>query len=236
MVKETRINTLGQEIGADVSDWVVPVLPTVPSLVGTHIVLKRLHRDHASDLYNAFGNDREGYGWTYLPYGPFTNSGDWESWFTAFTDINDPWMFALIDQVSGQAVGVASYLRMNPSAGSAEVGHIHYSPSLQKTRAATEAMFLMAEHVFSLGYRRYEWKCDNLNLASKRAAQRFGFTFEGVFRQATVYKNQNRDTAWFAMIDADWPRIRQAYLEWLHQDNFDAQANQKKSLSSFMQA
>lgn len=140
-------------------------------------------------------------------------------------------MFAIVDKQDNSVVGVASYLRITPTAGSIEVGHIHFSKSLQKTRAATEVMFLMADHVFELGYRRYEWKCDALNESSKKAALRFGFTFEGVFRQATVYKNRNRDTAWFALLDSDWPDVRKAYLQWLSSDNFDSQGQQIKSLS-----
>jgi len=141
-------------------------------------------------------------------------------------------MFALIDLKTGKASGVASYLRITPASASVEVGHIHYAAALKRSPAATEAMFLMADHVFKLGYRRYEWKCDALNAGSRAAAARLGFVFEGVFRQATVYKNRNRDTAWLAIIDSDWPRLRSAFVAWLSDDNFDERGNQRSSLSA----
>jgi RimJ/RimL family protein N-acetyltransferase len=133
-------------------------------------------------------------------------------------------------------VGVASYLRINPQDGVIEVGHIHFSPLLQRTTLATEAMYLMMKRVFDeLGYRRYEWKCDSLNEPSRKAALRLGYTFEGIFRQATMYKGRNRDTAWYAIIDKDWPVIRSAYESWLDPGNFDARGNQVSSLSDLMQ-
>jgi RimJ/RimL family protein N-acetyltransferase len=127
--------------------------------------------------------------------------------------------------------GVASYLRIAPAGGSIEVGHIHYSPRLQRSPAATEAMYLLMERAFELGYRRYEWKCDALNAASRAAAERLGLSFEGIFRQATVYKDRNRDTAWYAAIDAEWPALRQAFLTWLDPGNFDGEGQQRTRLS-----
>jgi RimJ/RimL family protein N-acetyltransferase len=144
----------------------------------------------------------------------------------------DPLFYAIVDLEQGRAVGVAAYLRIEPSAGSIEVGHINYSPLLQRTPAATEAMFLMMERVFDLGYRRYEWKCDALNEPSRTAAERLGFSYEGTFRHATVYKGRNRDTAWFSITDTEWPMLRRAFQSWLQPDNFDEQMRQRRSLRS----
>ena len=143
----------------------------------------------------------------------------------------------MIDQVSGRAVGVASYLRIDPGNGVIEVGHIHFSPAMQGRTISTEAMYLMMRQVFEvLGYRRYEWKCDALNRPSRDAAQRLGFAFEGLFRQATMYKGRNRDTAWYALIDREWPAAREAFESWLAEDNFAADGSQQESLSALMRA
>jgi RimJ/RimL family protein N-acetyltransferase len=144
----------------------------------------------------------------------------------------DPQFFAIVDPASARAVGVASYLRITPASGSIEVGHINYSPLLQRKPAATEAMYLMMANAFDLGYRRYEWKCDALNAPSRSAAQRLGLSYEGIFRQATVVKGRNRDTAWYASIDSEWPALRNAFLRWLDPANFDAAGKQKQSLGS----
>jgi RimJ/RimL family protein N-acetyltransferase len=142
--------------------------------------------------------------------------------------------FTIIDKASGKAVGVASFLRIDPKMGVIEVGHINYAPALQRTPQATEAMYLMMKRVFDeLGYRRYEWKCDALNAPSYRAAERLGFVYEGTFRQATIYKGRNRDTAWYAIIDKDWPKLKAAYEEWLSPQNFDAAGQQRNKLSAF---
>ena len=143
--------------------------------------------------------------------------------------------FAIVDLASGAASGMASYLNIVPANGCIEIGHIWFAPPLQKTRAATEAIFLMIRHAFEdLAYRRVEWKCNSLNEASKRAARRFGFTYEGTFRQHMVIKGRNRDTAWFAMLDHEWPAIRAAFERWLDPDNFDAAGRQRKSLAALM--
>ena len=144
---------------------------------------------------------------------------------------NDPLFHAIVDNATGKAIGLASYLRIDPASGSIEVGHINYSPLLQRTPAATEAMYLMMQRVFELGYRRYEWKCDALNARSRAAAQRYGFSFEGIFRQATVYKGRNRDTAWYAIIDREWPALQAAFLQWLDPSNFDADGRQRVRLA-----
>lgn len=186
---------------------------------------------HAADLHAANALDADGGSWTYMPYGPFDSLKSYRDWMSRSCLGDDPLFFAIIDSDSGSPVGVASYLRIAPASGAIEVGHIHYSPRLQRTPAATEAMYLMMERAFERGYRRYEWKCDALNTASRAAAQRLGFTFEGVFRQATVYKGRNRDTAWYAITDSEWPSLRESFLAWLNPDNFDAGGRQRVRLA-----
>ena len=186
---------------------------------------------HGSDLYAANAQDGEGRNWTYLPYGPFDTLESYLDWLNQDCCGEDPLFHAIIDSRSGEATGVASYLRIKPASGSIEVGHINFSPPLQQTPAATEAMYLMMKRAFDLGYRRYEWKCDALNSRSRAAAQRLGLSFEGVFRQATVYKGRNRDTTWYAAIDLEWAELEPAFLRWLDPDNFAAGGKQRLPLS-----
>ena len=187
---------------------------------------------HSADLFAAFSADAENRIWTYLPYGPFATLRDFQAWMENSCLGDDPLFHAVVDRASDKAIGVASYLRITPEVGVIEVGHINYSPALQKTPAATEAMYLMMARVFDeLGYRRYEWKCNALNAASRNAAERLGFTFEGVFRQATISKGRNRDTAWFALLDRDWPAAKAAFQAWLDPSNFDAAGKQMQSLA-----
>ena len=169
--------------------------------------------------------------WTYLPYGPFPALASYRAWLDDSCAGSDPLFFAIMDKARGKAVGVAAYLRIDPRSGSIEVGHLAYSPLLQHAPAATEAMYLMMERAFSLGYRRYEWKCDALNAPSRAAAQRLGLSFEGVFRQATVVKGHNRDTAWYAAIDREWPALQAAFMRWLDPANFDEEGKQRLRLS-----
>jgi RimJ/RimL family protein N-acetyltransferase len=177
---------------------------------------------HADDLWEANAADRENRIWAYLPY---------RKWTDGVAAGSDPLFHAVIDTATGKARGVASFLRINPASGSIEVGHINYSPLLQRTPAATEAMYLMMKRVFETGYRRYEWKCDALNARSRAAAQRLGFSYEGVFRQATVYKGRNRDTAWYAAIDSEWPELESAFTRWLDVSNFDSDGGQRQRLA-----
>ncbi len=185
---------------------------------------------HATELFDAFSLDSDGRNWTYLPYGPFANFESFREWLVSFCLGDDPLFFSIVAESTGKASGVASLVRIEPR-GSIEVGHIHLSPLLQGKAAATEAMYLMMKRAFELGYRRYEWKCDALNAPSRAAAQRLGFSFEGIFRQAVVYKDRNRDTAWFAMTDTDWPAIREALESWLDPANFERDGRQKTRLS-----
>lgn len=218
-------------LGASVIGWVPPHTPGRESMNGRLCRLAPLEAErHAADLFEANALDREGRMWTYLPYGPFESFEKYRGWVHEMSGKTDPLFFAIVDRATERAVGVASFLRIDPEKGSIEVGHLAYSPHLQRTAAATEAMYLMMERVFALGYRRYEWKCDALNAASRAAAERLGFTFEGVFRQAAVVKGRNRDTAWYSVIDGEWPMVGEALRRWLAPENFDESGRQRVSL------
>ena len=220
-------------VGPLIAHWREPSRPAREPLVGRFCRLEPLQVEaHAAQLFAANQLDVQGNNWTYLAYGPFPNFDDYRRWLEQQSRSTDPLFFAIIELRSGEALGVASYMRITPASGSIEVGHLHYSTRLQRTPAATEAMVLMMAHAFELGYRRYEWKCDALNRPSRMAAARLGFSFEGIFRQATIVKGRNRDTAWHAVIDQDWPRLRAAFEQWLADDNFDETGRQRVRLSS----
>jgi RimJ/RimL family protein N-acetyltransferase len=171
--------------------------------------------------------------WTHLAYGPFPNQAAFTSWLEDRAATEDPLFYAIVDRAAGSARGMASFLRMDPQNGVIEIGHIWFAPALQRTRQATEAIYLLARHAFDdLGYRRLEWKCDSLNEPSRRAAARFGFNYEGVFRQHMVVKGRNRDTAWFSIIDGEWPAVRAAFEAWLAPENFDPSGGQRRSLAA----
>ncbi len=226
-------NALGQPVGVPVSGWSPPPLPSAEPMEGRFCRLEKLDPGrHAASLHAANLLDPGGKMWTYLGYGPFGSEATYRAWADEMSQHSDPLFFAILDRSSGRAIGVASYLRIDPRAGSIEVGHLAYSPLLQRTPAATEAMFLMMTRAFGLGYRRYEWKCDALNALSRTAALRLGFTFEGIFRQATVVKGRNRDTAWFSITDQEWPARREAFERWLDPANFDGQGVQLTRLSA----
>jgi RimJ/RimL family protein N-acetyltransferase len=229
---EHTLNDLGQPIGLPLPGWAPPPHPSREPLEGRFCRLEPLDPDrHAAALFAANAADEAGRNWTYLPYRPFPTLASYRDWMSSFCLSEDPLFFAIVDRADGQPVGVASYLRIAPASGSIEVGGILYSPRLQRTPAATEAMYLLMKRAFELGYRRYEWKCDALNAASRAAAQRLGFSFEGIFRQATVYKGRSRDTAWYAAIDAEWPALRAAFLAWLDPGNFDGTGRQRAHLA-----
>jgi len=232
MKSPQHLNHLGQPVGFPLDNWTVPPWPERVSMQGRFCLIEPLDPSrHAAELYEANSLDRDDTMWTYLPYGPFPTFESYNLWLTENAKGNDPFYYTIIDPVSRRAVGLASYLRITPASGSIEVGHLHFSPRLQKTPGATEAMFLMMRYAFGLGYRRYEWKCDLLNAKSKAAALRFGFCFEGIFRQATVYRNRNRDTAWFSVIDQEWPELERLFQDWLSPGNFDKEGKQLRSLS-----
>ncbi|MCR9139994.1 MAG: GNAT family N-acetyltransferase [Alphaproteobacteria bacterium] len=227
-----HVNSLGQPIGEPLADWVAARNPDATGLVGRHCDVVPLKKLHASALFEAFGEDREHNLWTYMSYGPFETPAALEDWIEAATQLDDQASYAIVEKASGMAVGVASYLRIQPAHGVIEVGGITYSPRLQKTCAGTEAMYLMMKNAFDvLGYRRYEWKCDALNAASCKAAERFGFAYDGLFRQAIVYRGRNRDTAWYSILDRDWPVLKSAFESWLLPGNFDTHGKQKRRLS-----
>lgn len=213
-----------------VDGWVAPQRPSASLLQGICVQLEPINADlHAADLHRAFlGHE---WLWDYMPYGPFHGVAEYHAWITASASGADPFYYVLRDRATGRCGGVASYLNIVPNNGSIEVGNICFAPELQRGRMATEAMFLMMDWAFGAGYRRYEWKCNALNLPSRRAAQRFGFNFEGVFRQHMVVKGRNRDTVWFAVVDGDWSALRRAYQTWLSDDNFDMHGLQKQRLS-----
>jgi len=230
-------NEFAQSIGHSLPDWTPRPLPTAQPQVlsGRYCRLEPITVAHAEQLFEANSDDVDGRNWTYLFAEKPADLATYRDWESKMSQSTDPMMHAIINLESACAVGVASFMRIEPNFGVIEVGNLNFSPRLQRTRAATEAMFLMMRHAFDvLGYRRYEWKCDSLNAPSRAAALRYGFTFEGIFRQSVVYKNRTRDTAWFAIIDADWPPIRRAFEHWLAPENFDAQGCQLQSLGALM--
>lgn len=223
---------VGLPVGDTLENWQSRQAPERQLMQGRYCTVEPLYPAiHAQQLYQAFAEDSGGIDWTYMSYGPFNDFEGFNQWLLDLCCKDDPLFFAIIDKRTSLAVGMASFLRMDTASGVIEVGHIHFSPQLQKTRMATEAMYLMMHRVFDeLGYRRYEWKCDACNQGSKNAALRLGFQFEGVFRQAMVYKQRNRDTAWFSIIDKEWPAIKVAFEGWLDVTNFDDQGLQIRTL------
>ena len=226
-----HINDQGQPIGAPVANWTgcVPI-PHTP-MTGRTCDVVPLQSDHSDALHAAFAADKTGMLWTYMPVGPFASVTEYAAWLENACNSQDPLFFTIIDKANHQPVGVASYLRIQPENGVVEVGYITFSPALQRTPMATEAMYLMMKRAFDeLGYRRYEWKCDALNAPSRRAAERLGFQYDGLFKQALVYKGRNRDTAWFSILDKDWPQLKAGLESWLDSSNFDDNGKQKVAL------
>ena len=230
-------NEFGQPIGWPVPDWAPRPRPPRTPMEGRTCRVEPLDPAvHGDDLFAANAEDAEGCNWTYLGSNPLLETGAYRAWLDSIAGRDDPMFHAILDRRTGRAVGVATYMRIDPAMGVIEVGNINFSPRLQRTPIATEAMYLMMRRVFDeLGYRRYEWKCDTHNAPSCAAAERFGFRFEGIFRQAVVYKGRNRDTAWFSIVDGEWPAIRAAFEQWLDPANFDADGRQRTRLSDLMQ-
>jgi len=231
-----HVNQLGQPIGFPLPGWTARPRPPRTAMEGAFCTVAPLDpARHAAELYAAYRLDQEGRNWTYLPYGPFPCFEEYRDFVEQAALRDDPLVHAIIERRSGRAGGVASLMRIDPAPGVIEVGGINYAPPLQRTPAATEAMYLMMRRVFDeLGYRRYEWKCDALNGPSRAAALRLGFRYEGLFRQATVYKGRNRDTCWFSILDSEWPALKQGFEHWLDPANFDAAGRQLRSLSDLV--
>lgn len=229
----STLNEFGLPVGFALPDWKAPPHPPRSVLEGRWCRLEPLEAGrHAAplDAANRLGADDRG--WTYMTNGPYATPAEYRAWVETMQTRNDPQFYAIIDAASGKAGGVASYMRIDPANGCIEVGGIKLTPLISRKPAMTEAMHLMMRNAFDLGYRRYEWKCDALNAASRAAARRLGFSDEGIFEQAVVYKGRNRDTAWFSITDREWPAIRTAHEQWLAPENFDAEGRQQMSLSS----
>lgn len=224
------LNEFGQPVGTPLPDtWVPPGLPTAPELSGRYVRLERLQARHTPDLWNAFASAPHSL-WTYMSDGPFSAEGDLARSVERMTDMSTWQPYAVC--VAGRATGFASFMRIDPAVGVLEIGSIAFAPVLQRTTEATETLYLMIKHAFDLGYRRCEWKCDDLNAPSRQAALRLGFVYEGTFRSATHYKGRNRDTAWFAIIDTQWPELRSSFEQWLDPKNFDDAGRQLRPLRS----
>ncbi|MDP4002647.1 GNAT family N-acetyltransferase [Methylobacterium sp. NEAU K] len=227
-----RLNAFGQPIGPALPDWTPRPLPPRTPMEGRTCRVAPLDPDaHTSDLFATYGAAPDRRGWTYLGDELPESETAYRARIETMAASRDPLFHAILDRVSGTALGIASYLRIDPGNGVIEVGHLHFGPRLQRVPAATEAMALMMARVFELGYRRYEWKCDSLNAPSRAAALRYGFTFEGIFRNAVVVKGRSRDTAWFSITDAEWPRVRAGFAAWLDPGNFDGDGRQRRGLA-----
>jgi RimJ/RimL family protein N-acetyltransferase len=219
---------------ADLSAWTPARRPDASTLAGARVRLEALDAArHAGELFEALqGPDPDPHLWDHLPYGPFADAAGLRAHLEQQERSGDPRFYAVVDQADGRARGVAALMRTDEANGSIEIGHVWFGPALQRTPQATEAIHLMARHAFGdLGHRRLEWKCDAANARSQAAARRFGFTFEGVFRQHMIVKGRNRDTAWFSMLDGEWPAIDAAFRAWLAPENFDAAGRQRASLA-----
>jgi RimJ/RimL family protein N-acetyltransferase len=220
----------GLPVGKQVNTWPASP-PSDVRLIGDYGHVEKLDAErHGADLWQAVkGHDAL---WTYMNYGPFADEAQFQAWLAERPKLADPYSYAVVTP-EGRAVGIATLMEIRTAMRVIEVGHIVYSPALQRTPLATEAQYMLARHAFeSLGYRRYEWKCNALNAPSWRAAERYGFSFEGIFRQHLISKGRNRDTAWFSMLDSEWPSRKAAFQGWLSRDNFDADGRQKQSLSA----
>jgi RimJ/RimL family protein N-acetyltransferase len=230
----THLSAYGQPLGPPVEGWSERRSPQRSALTGRYcrVAPVNVERDAAA-LFDGYMLAPDGRDWTYLAQDRPASLTSFREYLAMKAASSDPLHYAIIDRASKRAVGTAALMRIEPLHGVIEVGYITFTPQLKRTRASSEAMYLLMRYVFdALGYRRYEWKCDSLNAPSRAAAKRYGFEFEGVFRQAVVYKGRSRDTAWFSIIDKDWPRIRTAFETWLNPENFDAAGQQRRALAS----
>lgn len=230
-----RHNGYGQPIGVPVPEWSARARPERVPLQGRYCRLEPVDVErHAAELQEAYAAAPDDRDWTYLFLERPATPEQMRTYLTRLAESADPLHFAIVDAAAGKAVGTAALMRIDPTHGVMEVGSIAYSAHMKRTRAGTEAMYLMMRYAFDgLGYRRYEWKCDSLNAPSRAAAARYGFAFEGIFRKAIVYKGRNRDTAWYSIVDDEWPWVRAAFEAWLDPVNFGEQGRQKRSLSAF---
>ncbi len=228
---ESTPDASGNPVGLPVTSVEPAERPNQSVLTGDRVRLEHLRAEtHAHDLFVALQDDPDGTLWTYMPQGPFATEAEFTNWVASVDHSTDPFFYAIIDLETEKPVGIASYLRIDTLNRSIEVGWLTFSSALKRSAKSTEAMYLMAKNAFELGYRRYEWKCNALNAPSIAAAERLGFSFEGLFRNAVIVKGRNRDTAWFAFTDGDWPAIRLAHEQWLDAANFDAEGTQFTSL------
>jgi RimJ/RimL family protein N-acetyltransferase len=220
----------------EIVHWTAAREPDGSALIGTTVRLEPVDpKTHARALFEASHGavDVDAKLWRYLPDGPFDDLQTFTTWLETRAASRDPLFYTVVDHVSGRPAGMVSYLRITAAHGVIEIGYIWFGPAIQRTRQSTEAIFLLARHVFDdLGYRRLEWKCNALNEPSRRAAKRFGFSYEGIFRQHMVVKGRNRDTAWYSMLDSEWPPIRAAFEQWLAPGNFDGAGRQRRSLAA----
>lgn len=231
-----RLNEFQQPIGRDLTEWTPAKQPEKMTLTGQFCRLERLDvEQHVEELYDAFQDSADARNWTYLPYGPFSSCVEYREFLMSMEGLNDPFHYTVIDQSTNKAVGTVSLMRIDTANGVIEIGHVVYSPRMQRTPLSTEVMALLQNYVFEeLGYRRLEWKCDSLNKPSRDAAERFGFTFEGVFRQLQVTQGRNRDTAWYSLLDSEYVVIKSAYKAWLSPDNFDESGQQLNKLDDLI--
>ncbi|WFF42156.1 N-acetyltransferase [Salinicola endophyticus] len=234
-------NRHGQPIGLPVAAWQPARRPDHAVLTGRYCRLEPLDaQQHAASLWQAWrhpdpalADDREGEArWTYLGGRPFADETGCQGWLRTMSAGQDPWCYAIVDPQDDQAVGMATYLNIVPDDGRIEIGHLNFSPRMARSRLSSEALMLLMAHAFALGYRRLEWKCDALNAPSRRAAERLGFRFEGIFRQHRVVQGRNRDTAWFSVIDHEWPALHAVHRQWLDPDNFTAAGAQRQPLAT----
>ncbi|BEE10845.1 GNAT family N-acetyltransferase [Aeromonas dhakensis] len=231
MAADIHLNEFDQPVGAPLPDWRGAEFPPRRTLNGWGCRLEPLDPErHGPGLWQAFSAD-SGAMWTYLTTGPYATEADMLVWLRECVAKTDPQFYTIFDEHGEQPLGLASYLRIDPLAGSIEVGWLHFSPALQRSRLATAAMALMMANAFALGYRRYEWKCNALNKPSWQAALRLGFSYEGTFRQNRVDKGRTRDTAWFSVIDSEWLALQDCFARWLAPDNFDERGRQRLRLS-----
>ena len=227
-------NQFGQPVGEALIDWQPRQPPSRVTLKGRYCYLEPLGVEHADALFRAYHRAEDTRSWTWLLREPDATAADFSQWVASVSDLPDPMHFTVFDNQTHSPVGTLALMRIDPKNGVVEVGHVHFSPLLSRTPMSTEAQYLLMQYVFdTLGYRRYEWKCNSLNEPSRRAALRLGFQYEGRFRQALVIKGHNRDTDWFSIIDAEWPALAKAFENWLATDNFTADGTQRRSLESW---